>query len=339
MYHRSKSSTNRLMLNLTNLSINVIHEINKLRTDPLEYAKKLVTHAAFLSDDVLLYNDITFKLSEKKQSFIDAIKFLEYQEKRSKLTLKIGINKCCEELMKVLIIHEGIENTIEFNTHRNFEWRMNKFGCAFGELDELIDFGNTTPESIILNLLLCDGDPERKERQILFKEKLNFIGVFTEILPSEKICTIINLAEHYFDAGEDIPDYILKYYFPIVYEKLEYEKLRKLNNHYIKKSEYPTVSTPSINLNNSHHSYYMPTNNNKDKNTLSNENPNLNKSVNQSAFKNNHLADDSFGKNRGKGMRKNDSSYHDIEDYFITENEGNFSNNSMQLRNESSKKI
>jgi hypothetical protein len=330
------------MLNLTNLSINVIHEINKLRTNPLDYAKKLVTHAAFLSDDILLYDDITFKLSEKKQSFIDAIKFLEQQEKRSKMTLKIGINKCCEELMKVLIIHEGIENTNEFNTNRHFEWRMNKFGCAFGELDELIDFGNTTPESIVLNLLLCDGDPERKERHILFKEKLNFIGVFTEILPSEKICTIINLAEHYYDVGEDIPDSILKYYYPIVYEKLEQEKQRNLNNHYIRKNNYPSVSTPSINLNNSHHNYNIPTlNNNKDRNILSNENPPLNKSVNHSVLNNNNYADDSFRKMRGNGngKRKNDSMNHDFEDYYLTENEGDFSNNSLQFRNETSKKF
>jgi hypothetical protein len=226
-----QSDSNQLkkpILNMTHFASSVIAEINKLRINPNEYAKKIVNTVSFLNDEDIEYKGFTIRLSEKKKAFVEIINFLEHQSKREKLSVKDGIVKCSEELMKVLILHDGIENAEEFTTNCHFEKRMNKYGCAFGELDELIDVGSLSPETIVLNFLLCDGDPKRRERKILFKENLCFAGVSTEILPCEKYCTVINLAEHYFDVGEDIPDSILRIYRPQVFKKLDQEKKERI---------------------------------------------------------------------------------------------------------------
>ena len=53
---------------------------------------------------------------------------------------------------------------------------------------------------------------------------MHFIGVSSEILPCEKYSTVIDLAENYFDVGEEIPDKLLKLYYPEVFKKVEKEK-------------------------------------------------------------------------------------------------------------------
>ena len=219
------SKTNiKPILNLTSFSKNIIVEINKIRANPLEYSKNLSNNIQFVNESELDYKGIVIKLSEKKKSFNNLIDFLKVQEQQSILTVKNGIVKCAEDIMKVLILHDGIENTEAFSTNCRFEKKMNKYGCAFGQLEELVDSGSFSPELVVFNLLLCDGDPSRQKRKIMFSDKMKHIGVTTEILPCEKHCTVINLAEHYFDVGEDIPNFLLKIYFPDNFRKMSKKK-------------------------------------------------------------------------------------------------------------------
>lgn len=219
-----QSDTNKMpILNLTNFSENVICEMNKIRSNPHEYLKKLNKLAKFTDDSELEYNGTTIKLKEKMRSFSEAIDFLEKQDKIGKLTPKKGILKCGEDLMQVLILRDGIENTEELVTNCNFLKRMNKYGCAFGKIQELINFGSISPELIVFKLLISDGNPSRTQRKILFNAKMQFIGVTSELLPCEKYATIISMAEHYFDVGEDIPDVLLRIYHPEMFRKLDHE--------------------------------------------------------------------------------------------------------------------
>ena len=224
---------NKPIINSISFSHNVVNEMNKIRSNPLGYLNKLKELTNFTEDDDLEYNGITIRMTEKRKSFEDAIEFLENQEKLGKLIVKKGITKSCEDLLKVLILHDGIENTDELVIKSNFQKRINNFGCAYGELDELIDIGSSSKELIVLNFLLCDGNPLRSERDILFSKNMKYIGITTELLPCDKYCTVINLAEHYYDVGEEIPEVLLRRFEPEMYEKLGREKEFMLSqSHY-----------------------------------------------------------------------------------------------------------
>ncbi len=66
------------------------------------------------------------------------------------------------------------------------------------------------PEFIVLNFVLSDGDKTKYERNVIFNEKIKKIGIASSILPSERICTIINCCEEFFETGGNIPNNILK---------------------------------------------------------------------------------------------------------------------------------
>ena len=66
---------------------------------------------------------------------------------------------------------------------------------------ELIDYGMFDPEYIVINFILCDGESDKNERDIIFNKAITKVGVSVGILPSDRICTVINFAEKFFDPG------------------------------------------------------------------------------------------------------------------------------------------
>ena len=93
---------------------------------------------------------------------------------------------------------------------------MNSYGEAYGEIFELIDYGMFDPEYIVINFILGDSDPEKTERSVIFNPGLTKIGVACGILPSDRICTVINFAEKYISKTiykTLILQYIYKFHF------------------------------------------------------------------------------------------------------------------------------
>lgn len=199
--------------NFSKFSKKVFEEFNFARSNPKLYARKLVEIKNRMKDNIININGFGIYYSEGTAAFEEAIDFLRSLPSPSKLSLCLtqGIINSTNELLNLLILHEGIEG-ISDNESRKFDLdkRINHYGASFGELDELIDYGTFDPEFVIVNFIVCDGDPERKDRQILFNPLTKYCGVTSGILPSEKICTVINLAEYFFNPGEIVSQAILQ---------------------------------------------------------------------------------------------------------------------------------
>lgn len=207
--------------NFTKFSEIVVQEINNIRTSPTTYIKKI---KKFLNnfneeDNVLNINGFGMYISEGKEIFLDAIKFLLKAKPLSALKFSDGVCKSADELLGLLILHDGIPDMTESTVYYDLEKRMNHYGAAFGELDELIDFGTFDPMYVVLNFILCDGDKERKERGIVFNPNVRFCGVASGLLPSDKVCTVINFAEKFYSPGESIPQSVIDRYTETVYVK------------------------------------------------------------------------------------------------------------------------
>ena len=194
-------------------SLQILNEINYAREHPDEFVEKLKELQGSIEDskdNCLFIENVPFIYTNLSGSLNDAIKFLENQNELPKLIYNKTITQACDYLLDELVSHDGLddENANDFS----LENRLSKFGHPFGENYELIDYGMFDPEFIVINFILGDGDKNKFERNIIFNPKVKYVGIASGILSSEKICTIINFCEEYYDLYEKIPANIEKKY-------------------------------------------------------------------------------------------------------------------------------
>ena len=182
----------------------ILNQINYARMYPDEFVEKLEELNNTIPNDNCLYIDgVPFLYSNLKESLEDAINFLSNQNPLPGLVYNKTITQACDYLLDELIIHDGLDD--ENSNKYSLENRLSKFGEPLGETYELIDYGMFDPEFIVINFILCDGDNQKYERNVIFNPKIKCLGIASAILPSEKICTVINFCEEFFDKYEQIP--------------------------------------------------------------------------------------------------------------------------------------
>lgn len=254
--------------NFTKFSTRVLSEINAVRANPRNYSIKLKKYKANIHENIIDINGFGIFISEGIECFDDAINFLNGIEELEKLAFSSGISKSADELLNLLTLHDGIPDMIEIEkTNYDLEKRMNHYGAAFGELDELIDYGTFDPEFVVVSFILCDGDPTRKERNIIFNPNVKYIGISSGLLPSDKVCTVINLAEYFYNPGELVPDHIINRYTTC---------LNYSGNSNVSRSINPSVNNNNpLKRKNSANLYNEKANKYKD--YIKSENPNYNK--------------------------------------------------------------
>ena len=192
--------------------LQVLNEINFARMHPDEFLQKLEELLSTITenDNCLYIDGVPFLYTNLKSSLEEAINFLSKQKPLPGLIYNKTITQACDYLLDELIIHDGLEETE--NTKYNLENRLSKFGQPLGECYELIDYGMFDPEFIVINFILCDGDFQKYERNVIFNPKIKCLGIASSILPSEKICTVINFCEEFYDKYEGVPlDVQMKY--------------------------------------------------------------------------------------------------------------------------------
>ena len=194
-------------------SLQILNEINYAREHPDEFMEKLKELQETVEDpkdNCLFIENVPFIYNNLSGSLNDAIKFLSKQDELPKLIYNKTITQACDYLLDELVSHDGLDD--ENADDYSLENRLSKFGHPFGENYELIDYGMFDPEFIVINFILGDGDKNKFERNIIFNPKVKYIGIASGILSSEKICTIINFCEEFYDLNEKIPSNIEKKY-------------------------------------------------------------------------------------------------------------------------------
>ena len=184
--------------------LQVLNEINYARMHPDEFVEKLEELNSTIPNDNCLYIEgIPFLYTNLKESLEDAINFLSNQKPLPGLIYNKTITQACDYLLDELIIHDGLDD--DQSNKYSLENRLSKFGEPLGETYELIDYGMFDPEFIVINFILCDGDNQKYERNVIFNPRIKCLGIASSILPSDKICTVINFCEEFYDKYESIP--------------------------------------------------------------------------------------------------------------------------------------
>ena len=214
-HHKKQKDINPSMKirDFYSFSLQILSEINYAREHPDEFNEKLKELKESIEDpkdNCLLIDNVPFIYNNLSASLNESINFLEEQNELPKLIYNKAITQACDYLLDELVSHDGLddENAKEYS----LENRLSKFGHPFGENYELIDYGMFDPEFIVINFILGDGDRRKFERNIIFNPKVKYIGIASGILSSEKICTIINFCEDFYELYEKIPSNIEKKY-------------------------------------------------------------------------------------------------------------------------------
>lgn len=172
----------------TNFNGDLVDEINTLRTNPKRYAVKVLLYKKYFKGDVLRIpgTNAGIKTEEGPAAYTEAGEFLENQARIEPLLPSKGLCKIAEELLKQIQECDPSDlNSIDM------EGIIANFGTFSGNFSRAVDFGGETPEQVLVNLLVSDGDPSRGQRESLLSTDLKRVGVATGTHPTYRHCSVI----------------------------------------------------------------------------------------------------------------------------------------------------
>ena len=201
----------------------IIDEINKLRTNPSFYARKVEEYTHYFTDDIIKLPNINVKIQTQEGSapYFDTIEYLKNKENRNSLTPSKALCEIAQEICDLVFDSETGE--IDESLHEKI---IDKHGTFNGKFTRAMDFGGFTSEQIVINFLVCDGDEDRTQREPLLGEGLNKIGVaFGKHKIYSTVCVLVTCTE--FNNTKDADDVMIFKNVPQDNNKIEKEKIER----------------------------------------------------------------------------------------------------------------
>ena len=166
----------------------LIREVNLLRQNPQAYAEKLIKNKKFFKDGTNIWKHpdakAGIKTEEGPAAYDEAINFLKTKAVPvCELTPSKGLNKIASDFL--------VEFQKDPNANVELEPIIDKYGKFTGNFRRLLQFGSDTPELVVVNLLVCDGDKSRGHREALLFENLHRIGVAYGKHDTYRQCSVI----------------------------------------------------------------------------------------------------------------------------------------------------
>ena len=181
----------------------LVNKINDFRTNPREYAKKINEYISYFKGKILRKpgEESGIRTEEGASAYIDAVEFLSKQEGVEPLYPSKGLARICSDFME-----EAQKVDPNDIGDIDLEGIISKYGSFTGSLNRAMDFGGEDPEQVLINSIVCDGDPNRGNRESLLSNDLKYIGVANSKHSIYRYCTfIISCTE--FDNTYDSNDY------------------------------------------------------------------------------------------------------------------------------------
>jgi len=162
---------------VTRFCAELVYEINKVRNKPSSYSEKISNNKSNFNGLIFKtpnskYND---KTKEGVAAYEEAEQFLKTcPENQNELIPSVGLCRIALDFLK-----EFNDNGIEIDKVDNIDIKKitSKYGLCSGNLCKLIASGGDELERIVINLIVCDGDQNREQRNKLFDKSFKKIGV------------------------------------------------------------------------------------------------------------------------------------------------------------------
>ena len=181
----------------------IIEEVNILRSDPKKYSDKLERYKTYFTDDIIQIPEIDVQVSTQEgvAPYPETIEYLKNQEPVEQLTASRALCEIAQEILDKVVdsetgeIEESVVEKI-IDSHGNFS----------GKFTRAMDFGGFTSEQIVINFIVCDGDPERTQRDPLLGKGLTKVGVaFGKHNIYSTVCVFVSCTEFESNNSDDTP--------------------------------------------------------------------------------------------------------------------------------------
>ena len=166
----------------------ILDEINKLRANPSSYVDKILKYKDYFEGNTLKIpgEKAGIETSEGASAYEEAANALKEAKYVQELIPSKGLFNIAEDYFNS-IKEVGMEkiDSLDINTS------IDKFGSFIGEFYQLMESGSSSPEQIIINFLVCDGEPQRSYRANLLNPNIKKIGIASGEIGSGEHCTIV----------------------------------------------------------------------------------------------------------------------------------------------------
>ena len=202
----------------------IISEINKARTQPKTYSKKIENLLNNFEGNVLKIPNKKNRLItlEGVNAFKESIQFLNSQSPLNKLDSDLNLSEAAEAIAEQFSRTREMNNINQVNIHKIID----RYGTVKGNIGISVDFGNDNAEMLIISLITDDGRKQRKNRKMIFDNNYNKIGCSSKISKFHKKVSVILYAID-FITGKSLND---KYNHDI---NLDYDYKRSGKVNYI----------------------------------------------------------------------------------------------------------
>ena len=166
----------------------LIDEINKVRKDPNAFAEKLLEYKQYFEGNFLVLpgSDSKVETQEGFKAYEEAANILKSTGPLPELSPSKGLGKIAADFFeKIKETDPDNIGDIDLNS------LISKYGSFSGVFENIIEFGNNSPELIVTNCIVCDGNPERENRNILLSKDLLKVGMAFGAHVTYGYCTII----------------------------------------------------------------------------------------------------------------------------------------------------
>ena len=184
----------------------LVNEINEFRTNPKEYSKKVEKYIGYFKGKTLMIpgTNTGMKTQEGAEAFKEAVDFISKLEPIEPLEPSKGCSRICKDLLEE--VQKVDPNEID---KIDYDGIIEKYGAFQGNVNRELDFGNETPEQIVMSIITSDGDPTRSHRDNLLSTNLKKIGIANGTHNIYRFCTVIIFCTKFINkVDEDDVGYI-----------------------------------------------------------------------------------------------------------------------------------
>ena len=203
----NKENQNQNELNFQQLSEELFKLHNELRKNPKSFIEKLSKADSYFKDKIFRYpSEIPIETYEGPNGIKNAIEFLKNQNPVKELIYSESLSKSAfdhaNDIGKQgLYSHESSNGAL-------LNERIEKYTEWDGAIAESLQFCYKTPENIIMSLIIDDGSKGKHQRQNLFSEEFQYVGIGCAKHKTFKLCTVFNYAKNLYPIGEEPPEKI-----------------------------------------------------------------------------------------------------------------------------------
>ena len=182
----------------------LIKEINLLRTNPKGFADKIAAAKTYFKGNIWRHPDAKagIKTEEGPAAYDEAIDFLK--RKASPVDELIP----SKSLSKIAGDFLG-EFQRDFNAEVEMDPIIDRYGKFTGNFRRLVEFGANSPEQVIINLVVSDGDKSRGHRDALLLDNIKYVGVAHGTHDTYRTCSVITCATQFENTvdSNDTPNF------------------------------------------------------------------------------------------------------------------------------------